>query len=98
MVRASHRNGQVGTLGDIDENGYAEFASDTGARYTVHHLETHAETPTAKERSAALERWAQWPAGTLRFAVEKGKHGALSAFIVARTYSPAPERQLTAGA
>lgn len=85
-MRAFHRSGQTGTLGERDANGFAEFKSDTGAKFTVHQSETRPEHCTAKERSKALELWATWPEGTLRFAVEQGKGDASKAFIVARTH------------
>lgn len=85
-MRAFHRNGQMGDLGERDANGFALFTSDTGAKYTVHHLEIHPEVPTAQHRKTALELWATWPDGTLRFAIEQGKGESSKAFIVARTH------------
>lgn len=95
-MRATHRNGQHGTIGERDANGFAEFKADTGAKYTAHHLETIAADATPQQAAAARKLWATWPEGTLRFAIEQGERGASKAFIVARTY-PARAADLTEG-
>lgn len=87
-IGAMHRNGQTGRMDPPDANGFALFHSDTGARYTVHQTEVTHNGMTAKQRSARLVLWTQWPEGTLRFKVEKPKDGAASVFIVARTPVP----------
>ena len=86
-MRVFHRNGQHGTIDERDANGFAEFKSDTGARFTVHQTEVVAlEATTMQSATAARKLWATWPEGTLRFAIEQGERGASKAFIVARTY------------
>jgi hypothetical protein len=87
-VRAMHRNGQQGTMEKPDANGFALFHSDTGTRYSVHSTEVTHDSMTAKQRSARLVLWSQWPEGTLRFAVEKPAGGLAPVFIVARTPVP----------
>lgn len=96
-IKAEHRSGQRGTIGPRDANGFAQFHSDTGARFTVHQTEVIAlEATTMQSATAARKLWATWPEGTLRFAVEQGERGASKAFIVARTY-PARAADLNDG-
>lgn len=96
-MRVTHRNGQQGTIGDRDANGFVQFKSDTGAKFTVHQLEViPQEAFTVQAAAAARRLWASWPEGTLRFAIEQGERGASKAFIVARTY-PARAADMTEG-
>jgi hypothetical protein len=79
-----HRNGQRGSIGQQDANGFARFTSDTGAVFTVHNTEFLADSATPEQAKAARTRWASWPKGNVRIAVEKPEGRSSKTLIVQR--------------
>jgi hypothetical protein len=66
-TNATHRDGQRGELGALDQNGFGVFESETGARFTVHALEAIRDAETDGNGKALI--WHGWPSGCLMFAV-----------------------------
>jgi hypothetical protein len=82
-MRATHRNGQQGSIGDRDANGFAEFKADTGAKYTAHHLETIAANATPQQAAAVRKLWATWPQEVLAQPAERDEKGKITKPAVA---------------
>jgi hypothetical protein len=76
QTNATHRDGQRGHLGALDQNGFALFESTTGARFTVHSTECEMLCD-----GVPLNLWAKvragWPSGCLWFKFDE-RGGALS--------------------